>query len=187
MRLCGNRYDEIEKIVVDFFESITINKFPLDCFEICKQRGIRLIPYSELSQIAKEALNTASKDGCCAKVEIENGKFVWVIYYNDRMPKKRIRFTIMHELGHIILDHSEDSELAESEANYFAKYALAPPPLIHRLYVEDYIELATVFDLSDECAFYSMQKYNKWLAYHSRHQSGYEITLVSLFKPLLGA
>ena len=47
------------------------------------------------------------------------------------MYDRRIRFTIMHEIGHIVLDHTEHSDLAESEANFFAKYALAPPPLVH--------------------------------------------------------
>lgn len=187
MRLSGNRYDEIEAIVVDFFKTININKFPLDCFEICDQRGIVLIPYSELSEKEKAALNTASEDGSCVLVELQKDIFAWAIYYNDKMPKQRIRFTIMHELGHIILDHSEHSDLAESEANYFAKYALAPPPLIRQFPIEDYIELARVFDLSTKCAFWSMQKYNKWLMYHSKHQSKHEILLVSLFQPLLGA
>ena len=27
----------------------------------------------------------------------------------------------MHECGHIVLDHTEDSELAEAEAKFFAK------------------------------------------------------------------
>lgn len=43
----------------------------------------------------------------------------------------------MHEIGHIVLDHSEGSELAEVEARFFAKYALAPPPLIHKLRLQN--------------------------------------------------
>lgn len=34
---------------------------------------------------------------------------------------------MLHEIGHIILDHSEDSNLAEDEVKFFAKYALVPP------------------------------------------------------------
>lgn len=185
MRLSGNRYDEIETVIVELFKRISINKFPLDCFEICKQIGIRIVPYSRLSEKERTELSAASKDGCCALFEIEKDKFVWVIFYNDKMSKHHIRFTIMHELGHIILDHSEHSDLAESEANYFAKYALAPPPLVHKLQIEDYIELSERFDISYECALYAMRKYSMWLRYGSLDFLAHEVTLISLFQPFL--
>lgn len=91
----------------------------------------------------------------------------------------------MHEIGHIILDHTEHSELAEREAKYFAKYALAPPPLVYKLKIGDYLELAEKFDLSYECAYYSMKKYSKWLKYGSSELLDHEITLISLFQPFL--
>ena len=97
------------------------------------------------------------------------------------MPKKRIRFTIMHELGHIFLDHSEHSELAESEANYFARYSLAPPPLIHMLGIEDYIELSERFNLSKECAFHAMRSYQKWLHFGLSHYTPHERKIITLF------
>ena len=130
-------------------------------------------------------LNIGSKDGCHALWEIKKDVFITVIYYNDEMPDRRIRFTIMHELGHIVLDHTEHSELAESEANYFAKYALAPPPLVHNLEIGDYLELADKFDLSYECAYYSMQKYFKWRRYGSPELLDYEVDLISSFQPIL--
>ena len=101
------------------------------------------------------------------------------------MPERRIRFTIMHEIGHIILNHTEHSDLAESEANYFAKYALAPPPLVHELHIEDYLELSERFDISHQCAFYAMNNYNKWLRYGSPEYRDYEVTLINLFQPVL--
>ena len=185
MRLSGNRYDEIERKAISLFTKLKINKFPLDCFEICEQLNIAVIPYTKVSERKRKMLNIASEDGCHALWEVSEGIFVNAVYYNDEMPSRRIRFTLMHELGHIILDHTEHSELAESEANYFAKYALAPPPLVHKLKIGDYLELAEKFDISYECAYYSMQKYLKWLRYGSPEFSDYEITLISLFQPFL--
>ena len=185
MRLTGNRYDEIENEVIKMYSRITITGFPLDCFDICDQLGILYIPYSSLSQKKKEALGIGSQDGLHALWEMSKGEFVFTIYYNDNLPSRRIRFTIMHELGHIFLDHTEHSDLAESEANYFAKYALAPPPLVHTLQIQDYVELADTFDISYECAFYCMKKYNSWLRYSSEYYQDNEITLISLFMPVL--
>lgn len=57
-----------------------------------------------------------------ATLEKERGRFSveknigeWYIYYNDKKDYGRINNTIMHEIGHIVLDHSEDSELAEKK------------------------------------------------------------------------
>ena len=42
----------------------------------------------------------------------------------------------MHEVGHYALGHIKEGDEEEAEAEFFAKYALAPPPLIHNM-VED--------------------------------------------------
>ena len=68
----------------------------------------------------------------------------------------RINNTIMHEIGHIVLDHSEDSELAEKEVRFFAKYALVPPVLVHKLKLNDPYDIAGVFDVSFEAACYAL-------------------------------
>lgn len=185
MRLSGNRYDEIEQEVVKLFEKLNISRFPIDCFEVCNQLGIAVIPYSKLSQKQRMHIAILSEDGFNVLLEIAKDKFVHEIYYNDSMPDRRTRFTIMHEVGHIILDHTEHSDLGESEANHFARYALAPPPLVHKLKVEDYLELSERFDISRQCALNAMDNYTKWLKYGSSKQHDYEIALISLFQPFL--
>ena len=37
----------------------------------------------------------------------------------------------MHEIAHIILNHLEESDVAEAETNFFVGYAIAPIVLIH--------------------------------------------------------
>lgn len=180
MRLHGGRYEQIERKVVELFSKLNVSKAPIDVFEIVKALGIKLVKYSEI-QGASEQKMAISKDGFCFEFEVSENESYWVIAYNDKMPPKRIRFTIMHEVGHIVLDHSEHSELAESEANYFAKYSLAPPPLIHKFDPEDYVEVADIFDISNECAMYALSSYNKWLRYGKEYFLDYEIKLLSLF------
>ena len=41
-----------------------------------------------------------------------SGMFMWVIFYNDENSHERQRWTILHEIGHIRLDHTQESELA---------------------------------------------------------------------------
>lgn len=94
----------------------------------------------------------------------------------------RINNTIMHEIGHIVLDHSEDSELAEKEVRFFAKYALVPPVLVHKLKLNDPYDIADVFDVSFEAACYALSYYRKWLQYGSNYYTDYEVKLLHLFE-----
>ena len=105
----------------------------------------------------------------------------WYIYYNDRKDYGRINNTIMHEIGHIVLDHSEDSELAEKEVNFFAKYALVPPILVHKLKIDNPTDIAEIFGVSFEAACYAHSYYKKWLQYGSPKYTDYEIVLLNLF------
>ena len=88
----------------------------------------------------------------------------------------------MHEIGHIVLEHSQDSEIAEKEVKFFAKYALAPPVLIHKLERKDPYTISDTFDISFEAACYALSYYNKWLAYGGKTYTSYEIKILNLFE-----
>lgn len=90
--------------------------------------------------------------------------------------------TIMHEVGHIVLDHSEDSELAEKEVKFFAKYALVPPVLVHKLRIEHAEDIADIFEVSYEAARYALDYYRKWLVYGGAYYTGYEIRQLNQFR-----
>lgn len=185
MRLANNKYEIIKQMIIQLFIQHDIRSIPIDCFEICAKMDIKLKPYSRLTKEALSKAMATSKDGFCLLLEEPIGQFSynqWYIFYNDHQSHERIRFTLMHEIGHIVLDHTEHSELAESEANFFAKYALAPPPLIHKIQPEDYMDVAKRFDLSQECAYYSMQFYTKWLHLGSPNYQNYELVLLSQFE-----
>lgn len=88
----------------------------------------------------------------------------------------------MHEIAHIVLDHSEESELAETEVKFFAKYALAPPVLIDRLGLESVPEIAEAFDISYEAAKYALNYYEKWSRFGPPTLTEYEKDTVVLFR-----
>lgn len=139
--------------------------------------GIKVIPYSSYPQKVQRLLLKKSEDGF--SVQLQNGE--WQIYYNDAKSYGRTNNTLMHEIGHIVLDHSEDSELAESEVKFFAKYALAPPVLIHKLRLTNPAEIADSFQISYEAAEYAYNYYQKWLIYGDVDLTDYETVMWQLF------
>ena len=108
VKLPKTLYDLIEFKVVELFEQLNIDKFPIDPFQIANSLNIKLIPYSQLSEKAQQYYHSLEVVGFNC---ILDG--VRVICYNDNDIIERQRFTIMHEIGHIVMKHKQDSELAE--------------------------------------------------------------------------
>ena len=163
------RYEEIKKTISVLIEKYDIKKIPLDVFGLAKKLKINLVKYSQLTEYEMNQLEeygiSRNSDGFFALV-VKKGKSIPYIYYNDKKSVERIRFTILHEIGHYILEHKQQSCLAEAEANFFAKYLIAPPILIHRINPSDYMEIAKIFKISEECAWYAFDYYQKWLYHH---------------------
>ena len=176
MLLADFRYEEIKKYIVELFTQLNINSTPINGFEIAVKLGIEVIPYSAFKNQSGvvESMKKMSTEG------FTDGSR---IFYNDDGSNcyERINWTILHELAHILLKHSEDSELAEAEAQFFAGYAIAPPVLIYKLNIENPEELSDVFGLSFEASGNAFKRYVKWLNYGGKYYTDYEIQLCKNF------
>ncbi len=182
MRLTDERYEEIKEEVTDLFIRYNVRCIPISGFELAMKMGIILIPYSSLSPVQQKTVIELCPDGFYT----EPGDGSERIYYNDIIGYERSNMTILHEIGHAVLGHHNDMDHdeAEAEAKFFAKYAAAPPPLIHQIcpnYPED---IEAVFMISLEAAYYAFGYYHKWLQKHL--QTGlyleYEHRLLRLFR-----
>jgi Zn-dependent peptidase ImmA (M78 family) len=177
IKLSNQRCEEIKRIVVRMYVKYGITCVPVNGFEIASKMGIRVIPYSAIPENKRWLLFKKSEDGFC----VERNPGEWYIYYNDARDYGRVNNTIMHEIGHIVLDHSEDSELAEKGVKFFAKFALAPPVLVHKFKLASAEEIADIFEISFEAACYAYSYYKKWLRYGSSEYTDYEEVILRLF------
>lgn len=186
MKLPPWRYEQIKRIATDNLVSYS-DTVPVDVFELARINKIILVPYSkltphELRKLQKD-FNAISKDGFLLW-GTKRGKIRGFIYYDDSQSQKRIRFTIMHEIGHYLLKHYEISDLAEAEANFFAKFLLAPPVLVHLIKPNDYLDIVEAFDVSHEFAYNAFSYYQKWLSAKRRNNKleQYESSLFLKYK-----
>jgi len=182
MRLDDSTYEYIKEEVAALFICYDVKCIPISGFELALKMGITLIPYSALSGEKKQAAMKMSPDG----FYLERGDGKELIYYEDQKGYERCNMTILHEIGHAVLGHTEsiNPEIAESEAAFFAKYAASPPPLVHTIKPECPEEIADAFCISYEASVYSLIYYHKWLyKYRQRGRySIYETKLLDLFK-----
>ena len=181
IKISYQRYEEIKRCLVDLYDQYDVNTLPINGFELAKKMEVKIIPYSSFDFKTQSRFHRVSRDGFC--LEDNNGQ--WYICYNDfSYTVGRINNTILHEIGHIILNHSEHSELAEKEAKFFAKYALAPPVLIYLLELNSPEEIKRYFEISTEAARYAYVSYNTWLDHYKRvgFLEDYELKMIELFE-----
>ena len=142
-KLTDEEYEFIKGEVIHIFEKYNIKCIPVSGFEIASKMKITLIAYSSLSRKKLKTAMEVSEDGFF--IEKDGREY---IFYNDiDICYERQNWTILHEIGHIVLDHTGHSEHEEDEANFFAKYAIAPPVLVHKIGAESPQDIYEIFDI----------------------------------------
>lgn len=129
-------YDRAARLAYKTILSLHIESLPIDPLMIlsyCKNTRVRT--YDEIASrfgISDPAhmkwyyLN--NKDAYTVRQEKDGVTLYEMIYDSHVLPARR-RFTLAHELGHIILKHSQEEWWEEKEADYYASQLLAPRPV----------------------------------------------------------
>lgn len=131
-----------------------ITELPVDIVGVCHQLGIRTKYYKPEKQT----------DGKSLIIDGEP-----VIFVKSECPRQRIRFTIAHELGHILLGHvgkyslvnrepSPNDNPIEREANVFASRLLAPACVLYGCGIKTADEISALCDISPQAAEYRMKR-----------------------------
>lgn len=179
-----NNSPDYEKAQNIAYEILKINKakiFPIEPLNIINSlNNCYAMTYKDFALINDVQLNEVStllNSDDAATWENENNQKI-IFYNQDVNSKYRIRFTLAHELGHIVLGHITENKVGitvsddkydayEKEANYFAKRLLAPLPIIYRLVSElnDHritsFEISNIFQISDQSAYYVVDNMNR--------------------------
>lgn len=169
MKINNFRYEKIKRKVVEILAQFKISVYPISWEDICKKLNIKVVEYNLLSSVDKEFVMTKTKDGFAHIIKYTNGEILKFICYNSDINWWRIKFTIFHEIGHIVLAHTEHSQLADAEADFFAAYIMVPLPLVDKYNIQDHTEIEDKFAVGSEMAFNSFNRYVSWKKYKSNH------------------
>lgn len=179
-RLNDETYEFIKEEASYLLVKYKIKCIPVSGFEIASKLGVTVIPYSSLTERKLKAAIQTSEDGFLIEYDEKD-----YIFYNDiSQSYERQNWTILHEIGHIILDHNGYSWVEESEANFFAKYIIAPPVLVYKIHANDAMDIYINFDISYEAAVYAYCYYKKWLRQHQlkNKYTEYEKALLDFYE-----
>ena len=130
-----------------------VKDLPVDIFKICRSERIRVITYRDGSELIEQLSLREHMVG--------NDAFSLsrIIFYDDTTSPERQRFSVAHELGHIVLHQnvgptvknreiSPGDDPIEAEANVFASRLLAPLCVLHFLGVNSSEEIAKICHIS---------------------------------------
>lgn len=93
-----------------------------------------LVPYADVARVINVSRDDVlimfdpAKDAVTYVLNLSNGRRYYVVAYNQRKPFDRLRFTLAHELGHILCGHIgvKEESVREAEADHFARHLLVP-------------------------------------------------------------
>jgi len=173
----------LKQSVVDAFRQLGYIRLPVEPSELLEAHGIQTLAY-------QSAYDSLSLDGLMALCKspsgisftlTANGCDLRFVACNLQESPGRVRFTKLHEAGHLLRGHLQDSELAEVEANFWAKYAIAPPVLVEELDLTTVEEIVQQFGTSAECATYILQQHSNWLR-HRQDDKAIDDSILELYR-----
>lgn len=149
-------YEDIKEKTLFVYEECNIREFPIHCINILLHYGFKIFTYKQLKMKNKELYEMCvsfSGDAFCYKR---------IIAYDENKPYQRVRFSLMHELGHYILGHKGNSKKNEAEANFFASHILAPRIAIHYSNCKHQSDVSGLFGLSSLASQIAFDDYRRW-------------------------
>ena len=191
MRLSDQRYEQIKMAIADFLEDYDVKKIPVDVFDLAKKMQIKIVLASEiLNKYPKKIDEYVLFKYPHSYLYYDPDAQKFIIYIDDvGTKKKRQRFSLAHELMHIILGHTEQNEENESEANFGATYLLAPTSLAlirieeEIMFIPEMIE--DIFDVSGPEAEIIVRYNSNRVSLPDLNEKDYEKTINGLLKESL--
>lgn len=142
---------EIYGQIFDIYQKYHIRNFPIDIFSLAIRMGFNLHRFSSVRPETLRKILKISDSACLLDR---------TIYFNDKQPIERVRFSICHEIAHDLLE-TEDEDLAD----LFASELLAPSPIIRTRGYKTADEVAESFELSISAANRVLYRGKRWAGF----------------------
>ena len=172
------RFDFVTKTAYDFLLECGYSRFPISPFDVLKQLEdyLECLPWSEAKKILKsdDPFHLRQQKAEARTIRMRGDGRYWIVYDDVTVNSdERISWTIMHEIGHILLGHlvdfgetaldrggltSEKYGVLEVEAHYFAAEFLMPTALLKYFSDITVDEISLLFGVSEPAA---QKKYDR--------------------------
>lgn len=160
-------YFILKKYIIEVYKYCNVQSFPINCFDLLKKYGYMVLTYEELKNISSELYELCSS----YSEDAMSHKDYKIAAYNSSQPYTRIRFSLMHELAHIVVEKAIGRNITEGEADFFASNILAPRMAIHYSKCRNASDVSRFFGMSKEAAEYAYENYISWYKFIQRNNN----------------
>lgn len=184
--LSARRCEELRTLAADLIEDFGVTEYPLGIWDLLRRLGVRLIPYSALPAWLRKWTIRCYPDAVTIFPEDFNPART-IVFYNDAVSRGHVRFTLAHELAHLVLQHSGTGEdIYEHESDFLANYLLGPAPLVLRDSSLDEHVIKRDFDVSYSCALAIRDRTRKRKQWGPRSFTEYEERILACCRVIEG-
>ena len=188
MKISSQRYEDIKVTIADIYEDYNVQDLPIDIFGLAKIMNCKIVKSSVLlSNNIKKTDDYLFSKYPSSFLYYDSIKQQFMIYLDDVEDKRqRQRFSLAHEITHIVLEHDSQNDINEAEANFGASYLLAPtsliliPPFKNILLNPE--KVAKIFDISKPAAEIVVKYNNQRITSGSPKEKDYEKRINNLLK-----
>lgn len=151
-----NARDAAWRILID----CEVDRLPVDLNVVCRKLGVRLRSYLSADALVQKIGALGTTDGVLLFYRGEP-----LILYDSELTPGRVRFTVAHEIGHLVLGHvvpgqrtmvnrepSSGDNPMETSANQFAARLLAPACVLWGLGLHTADEITEACHISKQAA-----------------------------------
>ena len=190
----------INNLVLKLYSQLPRIKYPLDLNEVLSLiPNCKLMSYQKFADINHCSVNDVialcqSKSGC-THYDVETNRYLILVNLAETSNYGRRRWTIAHEIGHIVCGHhilSAVDKIAENsfaqinnqdyeiEADYFAVTLLSPLPLFKVFEMQSVRDIQNTFGLSAGASDIRLKEYKIWLRNHRK--TAWENDIINMYR-----
>lgn len=167
------KYQKARNLSWEIILKYNISSLPVSILDLCKDIGIKVYSYQTADKLIRMLdLSKYLKDNDGLSIKL-NDTYI-ILYDNTIEPFARRRFTVSHEMGHILQGHLEGAHNImqwnkdgdepneyEAVANVFASRLLAPACVLKELDISTVEELVSLTGLSYTAAEIRLKRLNE--------------------------
>lgn len=116
------RVSEIGKLLLKHLIEEGFYKDDFNYFKMIKRHGIELLKFSNMKKENREKcsvlLENYKSDGFYYADSDSNGNICKMIFYDDNKSDMEVMRILMHEYGHVVLNHTQQCPNGETEADF---------------------------------------------------------------------
>ena len=194
----------INNLVLKLYSQISRIKYPLDLNEVLSLiPNCKIMPYQKFADInhcsVNDVITLCQSKSSCTHYDVETNRYLILVNLIETSNYGRRRWTIAHEIGHIMCGHhilSAVDKIAENsffqynnqdyeiEADYFAATLLSPLPLFKVFEIQSSQDIQKTFGLSATAADIRLKEYKLWIKNHRKTAWENDIVNVVKYKTL---